>query len=98
MRMIKYTPKFGYCYAVFYGPTYAVGTSFIGVQKLQEEDGKDVSHFRICVTGIVLEVSSQFKVMKKLKLVGEPLKIMKNTAFIKNMFTSKLEVAKFQGA
>lgn len=22
MRMIKYTPKFGYCYAVFYAPTF----------------------------------------------------------------------------
>mmetsp|Transcript_47097 Transcript_47097/g.34457 ORF Transcript_47097/g.34457 Transcript_47097/m.34457 type:complete len:82 (+) Transcript_47097:38-283(+) len=36
--------------------------------------------------------------MKKLKLVGEPLKIMKNTAFIRGMFNSRLEVAKFQGA
>lgn len=34
LRMIKYTPKFGFCYAVFYGPTYAVGTTFVGVQKL----------------------------------------------------------------
>lgn len=50
------------------------------------------------MTGVILEVSSQFKVMKKLKLVGEPLKIHKNTAFIKGMFNSKLEVAKFQGA
>lgn len=36
--------------------------------------------------------------MKKLKLIGEPFKIHKNTAFIKGMFNSKLEVAKFQGA
>lgn len=34
MRLVKYTPKFGYCYAIFYGPTYAVGTTFVGVQKL----------------------------------------------------------------
>merc|ERR1719476_696840 len=33
--------------------------------------------------------------MKKLKLVGEPCKIYKNTAFIKKMFTSDLEVAKY---
>ena len=63
--MIKYTPKFGFCYATFYGPTYAVGTTFIGVQKLQDESGKDVSHFRICVTGAVVELNSQFKIMKK---------------------------------
>ena len=36
--------------------------------------------------------------MKKLKLIGEPFKVHKNTAFIKGMFNSKLEVAKFQGA
>ena len=36
--------------------------------------------------------------MKKLKLIGEPFKIHKNTAFVKGMFSSKLEVAKFQGA
>lgn len=36
--------------------------------------------------------------MKKLKLVGEPLKIYKNSAFIKNMFNSVFEVAKFEGA
>ena len=36
--------------------------------------------------------------MKKLRLVGTPYKIFKNTAFIKGMFTSALEVAKFEGA
>jgi len=36
--------------------------------------------------------------MKKLKLIGQPYKIMKNTAFIKGMFSSSLEVAKFTGA
>jgi len=36
--------------------------------------------------------------MKKLKLIGEPYKIHKNTAFIKGMFNSSLEAAKFTGA
>lgn len=36
--------------------------------------------------------------MKKLKLIGTPYKIFKNTAFIKDMFNSPLEVAKFEGA
>ena len=99
MRMIKYTPKFGYSYGVFYAPTCAVGTPFVGIQKLTETDAngvvKDVSHFRLCVTGVVVELNTQFKVMKKLKLIGEPYKIMKNTAFVKGMFNSSLEVAKF---
>jgi ribosome biogenesis protein BMS1 len=34
--------------------------------------------------------------MKKLKLTGVPNKIFKNTAFIKGMFSSPLEVAKFE--
>lgn len=57
-----------------------------------------MAHFRICVTGSVVELNSQFKIMKKLKLIGEPFKVHKNTAFIKGMFNSKLEVAKFTGA
>ena len=36
--------------------------------------------------------------MKKLKLIGTPFKIYKKTAFIKDMFNSDLEVAKFIGA
>ena len=97
MRMIKYTPKFGFCYAVFYAPTFAVGTPFLGVHDLSQ-DGAEVSNFRVCTTGVVIEMNSQFKVMKKLKLIGEPYKVMKNTAFIKGMFTSAVEVAKFTGA
>jgi ribosome biogenesis protein BMS1 len=57
-----------------------------------------VSHFRVCSTGVVLEMNSHFNVMKKLKLIGEPYKVNKNTAFVKGMFTSNLEVAKFTGA
>lgn len=95
MRMIKYTPKFGHCYAIFYAPTFAVGTPFLGIQDLSEGDA---ANFRICSTGVIVEMNSQFKVMKKLKLIGEPYKIFKNTAFIKGMFTSAVEVAKFTGA
>jgi ribosome biogenesis protein BMS1 len=36
--------------------------------------------------------------MKKLKLIGEPFKVHKNTAFVKGMFNSNLEAAKFTGA
>ena len=36
--------------------------------------------------------------MKKIKFVGTPCKIFKKTAFIKGMFNSDLEIAKFEGA
>ena len=36
--------------------------------------------------------------MKKLKLVGYPSKVFKKTAFVRGMFNSELEVAKFVGA
>ena len=47
---------------------------------------------------MVIEIDHRFDVVKKLKLIGEPFKVYKNTAFIKNMFNSELEAAKFKGA
>ena len=38
------------------------------------------------------------QVVKKLKLTGEPYKIFRKTAFVKGMFNSSLEVAKFEKA
>lgn len=38
------------------------------------------------------------RVMKKVKLVGTPSRIHRHTAFVGGMFTSQLEVAKFEGA
>lgn len=38
------------------------------------------------------------KIMKKIKLIGEPFKILKNTSFIKGMFNSSIEVASYIGA
>lgn len=42
--------------------------------------------------------SNDFDIKKKLKLIGEPVKIFKKTALIKNMFNSNMEVQKFLGA
>lgn len=43
-------------------------------------------------------MSASISIVKKLKLVGTPTKTFKNTAFIKGMFNTALEVAKFEGS
>ena len=47
---------------------------------------------------MVLEMNKTSQIVKKLKLTGTPYKIFKNTAFIRGMFNSALECAKFEGA
>ena len=54
--------------------------------------------FRIAATGTVLSVDESTEIVKKLKLTGAPYKVFKNTAFIKDMFSTSLEIAKFEGA
>ncbi len=46
----------------------------------------------------MLELDKTSAIVKKLKLNGTPYKIFKNTAFVKGMFNSALECAKFEGA
>ena len=54
--------------------------------------------FRVSLTGVVLELDQSFKIVKKLKLIGHPYKILKNTAFIKDMFNTQYEATQFEGA
>ncbi|KAJ1018678.1 hypothetical protein NDA13_006367 [Ustilago tritici] len=94
-RMLKYTPEHMHCLATFYGPISAPNTGFCAFNTLSTS----TPSFRVSATGVVLDVDScSQKIVKKLKLTGTPSKIYKNTAFIKNMFSSALELAKFQGA
>jgi ribosome biogenesis protein BMS1 len=94
-RMLKYTPEHMHCTATFYGPIHPPNTSFCAVQSVY---GDGNSPFRISATGVILDINHSVEIVKKLKLTGTPYKIFKNTAFIKDMFTSALEVAKFEGA
>lgn len=93
-RLLKYTPEHMHCAATFYGPVSLPNTGFCAFNTL---DGSRPG-FRISATGVVLDVDRSTKIVKKLKLTGVPYKIFKNTAFIKDMFNSALEVAKFEGA
>lgn len=95
-RMLKYTPEHMHCTATFYGPLVSPNTGFCAVQSVSED--KVSGGFRICATGTITEVDQKVEIVKKLKLVGYPYKIYKNTAFVRGMFNSSLEVAKFEGA
>jgi ribosome biogenesis protein BMS1 len=83
-----------HCYATFYGPQAPPNTGILAIQRI----AGNVAGFRIAATGVVLELDASFPVVKKLKLVGTPAKIYRNTAFISGMFNSDLEVSRFEGA
>lgn len=94
MRMLKYTPEHMHCYATFYGPVTLPNTGFCAFNSLSA----DTPGFRVTATGVVLDIDRSVKIVKKIKLTGVPYKIFKNTTFVKDMFSSALEVAKFEGA
>ena len=93
-RMLKYTPEHMHCTGTFYGPLVAPNTGFCAVQSFSNTN----KGFRIAATGVVLDADENTEIVKKLKLTGHPYKIFRNTAFIRDMFSSAIEVAKFEGA
>ncbi|XP_017795416.1 PREDICTED: ribosome biogenesis protein BMS1 homolog [Habropoda laboriosa] len=93
-RMLKYTPEHVACMAHFWGPITPQSTGILVVQDVATRP----PGFRIAATGSIVEIDKSTQIMKKLKLTGVPMKIYKKTAFIKDMFNSALEVAKFEGA
>jgi len=92
-RYLKYTPEHMHCFATFYGPQVPPNTGILAIKKLTG----NIEGFRIAATGVALELNASFHVVKKLKLVGTPFKIYKNTAFVTGMFNSDLEVSRFEG-
>lgn len=83
-----------HCTCSFYGPIVPPNTGILAYMK----PSRNSADFRIALTGLSLEVITTSDIVKKLKLVGTPVKIHKNTAYITGMFNSQLEVAKFEGA
>ncbi|KAJ3850428.1 DUF663-domain-containing protein [Lentinula lateritia] len=103
MRMIKYTPDHMHCFATFWGPGMVPGLgvcAFNSVSDSPTSAGGGGNGFRVSATGTLLSLSpdTSSPIVKKLKLTGTPYKVYKNTAFIKGMFGSALEVARFEGA
>ena len=97
-RFLKYTPEHMHCLATLYGPVTAPNTGIMAFQNIYTGAGRVAASFRVAATGTVIELDKTAQIVKKLKLVGTPLKIMKHTAYIQGMFSSALEVAKFEGA
>uniref|UniRef100_A0A7S2WQ77 Ribosome biogenesis protein BMS1/TSR1 C-terminal domain-containing protein n=1 Tax=Eucampia antarctica TaxID=49252 RepID=A0A7S2WQ77_9STRA len=93
-RYLKYTPEHMHCHATFFGPQVPPNTGILAIQKISG----NIPGFRIAATGVVLELNESFDIVKKLKLVGTPYKIYRNSAFITGMFNSDLEVSRFEGA
>merc|ERR1712137_540137 len=93
MRYLKYSLEHQHCTMTAYGPMAPPNAGVVAFRTFDK-----VAHYRVSATGVVLESAPNFEIKKKLKLVGEPYKVAKNTAFIKNMFNSDLEVNKYMRA
>ncbi|KAK3856415.1 hypothetical protein Pcinc_037266 [Petrolisthes cinctipes] len=94
LRSLKYARKYLHIEAMLWGPVTQVNTGFVALQNITDR----VPEFRIAANGVVLETDKSSKIVKKLKFIGTPEKILRKTAFIKDMFNSETEVAKFVGA
>lgn len=94
VRYLKYTPEHMHCVASFYGPVTPPNTGFVVIPAQNVKS----PFFRLPATGFTVSNDAISNIVKKLKITGFPQQIKKTTAFIKGMFNSDIEAAKFVGA
>ena len=93
-RFLKYTPEHMHCHATCFGPLAPPNSALLALSSLSSR----ARGWRVALTGVTLENDASFDVVKKLKLVGEPARVHKRTAFVRGLFGSQLEAARFEGA
>ncbi|OAG29791.1 ribosome biogenesis protein BMS1 [Nematocida sp. ERTm5] len=92
-RILKYIPDSMTCNVTFYAPTHPPGTSFTILRKFNKD-----KNFRIAANGVQCEIGGHPRIMKKLKLIGYPSEIKGHTVFVKDMFHTQEEAARYEGA
>ncbi|KAF6264611.1 hypothetical protein COO60DRAFT_73335 [Scenedesmus sp. NREL 46B-D3] len=97
LRALKYTPQHCHCLAALYGPLAPPNTGVVAIQASAAGPTPPAS-WRIAATAVVLEQEAELRIVKKLKLVGTPLKVHKHSAFVGGLFNSQLEASRFEGA
>ena len=101
-RFLKYTPQHMHCVASFYGPQVPPNTGICALRLPRQDDSESIEtkrpRFRLTLSGYTMEIATTSRIVKKLKIVGYPHKISKNTVFVKDMFSSSSEAVRFEGA
>ncbi|KNH05940.1 hypothetical protein XU18_3102 [Perkinsela sp. CCAP 1560/4] len=108
-RYMKYLPEHNHCIGVYHGPWIAPNCGVCGFRVNRQSadtphagERRAQKNFRILFTGYTMEVNAEDSesstISKKLKLVGYPDEIARNTVFVKDMFNSAEEASRFEGA
>ena len=101
-RYMKYLPEHSHCVGAYHGPWVPPnsGVCAFRLTRSTATEGKRRKDFRILLTGYTMEVNAEATggISKKLKLIGYPDQIAQNTVFVRDMFNSAEEAARFEGA
>ncbi|KAI3855198.1 hypothetical protein MKX03_026056 [Papaver bracteatum] len=89
-QMRRYTPENTYCLAMFWGPLACPNTGVVAVQKVADD--------KITATGVILGSNQAEKIVMGCRRKGTPYKIIGNTALIKDVFKSDIDVARHKNA